>query len=269
MTIDQAMTSGRDVDGKPTSLGLSLIMPCYNEEEVVEETIVEMLDAFKQRGHKLELIAVDNGSQDRTGEILKKLASLHPSVVHTRVEVNQGYGHGVLSGLALCTAPWVGLTCADGQVDPHDTAKLFEIGIRAKTPKLIKVRRRFRMDGFKRRITSIVYNGVVFSMFGGLGSIDINGNPKILPREYIERMNLKSRDWFLDAEIMIKAKRLRLPVIELNVLAQMREGGNSNVSASTCWEFIVNLLRYRFTRLGKIDQERSPAASEKEVARLG
>ena len=73
----------------------------------------------------------------------------------------------------------------------------------------------------------------------------MHGNPKLLPAEYLRRMNLVSSDWFLDAEIMIKAKRLGLPVFEINVLAQMREGGTSNVNAGTCWEFIINLIRWR------------------------
>jgi hypothetical protein len=62
-------------------------------------------------------------------------------------------------------------------------------------------------------------------------------------------MDLQSRDWFLDAEVLIKAKRLGLPVFELNVIAQLREGGRSNVRLATCWEFLVNLLRYRFGRV--------------------
>ena len=65
---------------------------------------------------------------------------------------------------------------------------------------------------------------------------------------FMERMQLQSKDWFLDAEIMIKAKRLGLEVLEFNVLAQMREGGTSNVRLDTCWEFVLNLLRFRFSR---------------------
>ena len=59
-------------------------------------------------------------------------------------------------------------------------------------------------------------------------------------------MNLQSKDWFLDAEVMIKARRLGLPVFELNVFSQMRAEGTSNVKASTCWEFLKNLAYYRW-----------------------
>lgn len=228
-------------------------MPCYNEEELVAETVRQLLGAFAGAGHRLELIAVDNGSVDRTGEILRELAERHTEVVPTRVEVNQGYGFGILSGLPLCTAPWVGLICADGQVEAVDVVKLFEVAARARSPRLVKVRRRFRMDGLRRKVTSIAYNVFTAVLFGGLGSIDVNGNPKIMPRSYVDRMRLQSRDWFLDAEIMIKAKRLGLEVLELNVMAMMRTGGKSNVRPSTCWEFLLNLLRYRFGDAGRVE----------------
>lgn len=230
---------------------ISLVMPCYNEEDVVEATVADLFDAFEKGGHVLELVAVDNGSTDRTGEILNGLARGPRRILVPRVAVNQGYGNGLLAGLRAATAPWVGILCADGQVEAADVVKLFEIAQRSRDPKLVKVRRRFRMDGWKRKVTSIVYNGVITVLFPGLGSIDINGNPKILPRDFLERMQLESRDWFLDAEIMIKARRLGLPVFELNVLGQMREGGASNVRLSTLWEFVVNLALWRLTGSGR------------------
>ncbi len=72
-------------------------------------------------------------------------------------------------------------------------------------------------------------------------------------------MGLQSRDWFLDAEVMIKAKRLGLVVYEFNVMAQMREGGTSHVRSSTCWEFVVNLLKYRFGGGGSVQVEGAKA----------
>ncbi len=240
-------------------------MPCYNEEELVAETVRQLLGAFASAGHRLELIAVDNGSSDRTGEILRDLAERHPEVVSTRVAVNQGYGFGILSGLPLCTAPWVGLICADGQVEAVDVVKLFDVAARSKGPRLVKVRRRFRMDGLRRKVTSIAYNVFTALLFGGLGSIDVNGNPKIMPRTYLDRMRLQSKDWFLDAEIMIKAKRLGLEVLELNVMAMMRTGGKSNVRPSTCWEFFLNLLRYRFGDAGRVEPATAPPGSPRDV----
>jgi len=225
---------------------LSLVMPCFNEEEGVAATIGELLDAFERAGARLEIVAVDNGSRDRTGGILREFAARDPRVVAVRVEVNQGYGFGILQGFPHCTAPWVGLICADGQVEAADVVKLFAAARTAGAPALLKVRRRFRRDGLKRKLVSIAYNLGTSLLFGGLGSIDVNGNPKIFPRELLPALDLRSRDWFLDAEIMIKAKRLGLRVQEVNVFGQLRRGGTSHVRLGTCFEFARNLLACRF-----------------------
>jgi len=225
---------------------LSLVIPCYNEEDVIRNAAVRLVQSFREMGVDSEFVLVDNGSVDNTGKIIDDLIGEGLPIVKIKVEVNQGYGYGVLQGLQASRGDMIGFTCADEQVEAQDVAKTYRIAAEAKGPKLVKVRRRFRIDGLFRRIVSITYNFVTIIMFGGLGSIDINGNPKILPREYLERMNLQSKDWFLDAEVLIKAKKLGLKVHEFNVMAQMRGGGTSHVRFSTCWEFVVNLLRYRF-----------------------
>jgi glycosyltransferase involved in cell wall biosynthesis len=225
---------------------ISLVIPCYNEAESIRNTVTRLVEAFGARRVRLELVLVDNGSTDDTGAIIDKLVAEGMPAVRETVEDNQGYGYGVLRGLERCRGRFVGVLGADGQVDALDVARLYDVAARARTPKLVKVRRRFRMDGFTRKVVSIAYNVLANLAYGGLRSIDINGTPKIFPRAYLSRMRLESRDWFLDPEIMIKAKRLGLDVFEMNVLAHMREGGSSNVRMGTCWEFVKNLLRWRF-----------------------
>jgi hypothetical protein len=109
------------------------------------------------------------------------------------------------------------------------------------------VRRRFRMDGFIRKLISIGYNAYVLMLWPGIGSVDINGNPLMLPRDVIEKMKLESTDWLLDPEMLIKAYYLDVRVLELNVFARMRGSGLSHVRASTCWSFFWQLLQFRFT----------------------
>src|SRR5262245_8509365 len=145
------MTTNRHPD-------LSLVMPCFNEEDSVGYTVRRLLTAFESAGYELELVAVDNGSSDKTGEIIKAIAIQDSAVVYHRLEVNEGYGGGVLSGIPLCTAPWIGIVAADGQVDAEDTVQLYEAIIHSKGQVLGKVRRRFRMDGLKRKIVSVFYN---------------------------------------------------------------------------------------------------------------
>ena len=226
---------------------LSIIMPAYNEEENVGYTIKRLANAFAKAGYQLELIAVDNGSIDHTGQIIQELAAQIPTVVYHHVEVNIGYGNGVLSGIPRCTAPWIGIIPADGQVDAEDVVHLFEAVIATNGKVLGKVRRRFRMDGLRRKIISTVYNMFVRLLWPTLRTLDVNGSPKILPSNAMLAMRLTSKQWFLDPEIIIKSHYMGIRILEFNVFARMRGSGISHVRLNTCWEFLHSLLRFRFT----------------------
>ena len=230
---------------------VSFVMPCFNEEEIVEYTIRRLNAAFEKAGYCLELVAVDNGSWDRTGEIIKRLETQSRSIVYHRVETNEGYGNGVLKGIPLCTAPWVGIIPADGQVDAEDVVRLYESVLATDGRVLGKVRRRFRMDGLLRKVVSVSYNLFVRLLWPRLGSIDVNGSPKILARDIIINMDLQSKNWFLDPEIILKAHLMGIRIMEFNVFARMRGSGLSHVRVWTCWEFVRNLLVFRFSRKWK------------------
>jgi glycosyltransferase involved in cell wall biosynthesis len=227
---------------------LSLVMPCYNEEEALGYTIPHLTEAFRQAGYRLELVAVDNGSTDATGQVIQQLAAKDPSIVFHRVEKNEGYGNGVLRGYERCTAPWVGHICADGQVDAADVVQLFE-AVRATNGLVIgKIRRRFRMDGLQRKLVSIAYNGFVRMLWPTLESIDVNGTPKILPRNAVRAMCLESKGWLVDPEIVVKGHYLGLRILEFNSFARMRGTGTSHIRPTTCWEFFYELVLAKFTR---------------------
>lgn len=226
---------------------LSFVMPCYNEQDIIGYTIPRFTAAFKSAGIRLELIAVDNGSRDRTGEMIREMAANDPAIVYHRVEINEGYGNGILTGIKLCRAPWIGMIPCDGQVDAEDVVALFDTIKTTNGNVLAKVRRRFRMDGLWRKVVSVTYNLMVRALWPRLGSIDVNGSPKILPRDVIMAMDLKSKNWFLDPEIVIKAHYMGLRVLEFNVFARMRGNGLSHVRVMTCWEFLRNLMIFRFS----------------------
>lgn len=239
------MNNGSEKRAQPD---VSFIVPCYNEEEIIGYTLSRLLNAFEKGGYRLELVAVDNGSWDRTGEIIKEFAAENPAVVFHRVEVNEGYGKGVLSGIPRCSANWIGIIPADGQVDAEDVVRLYEAVITTNGNVLGKVRRRFRMDGLRRKIVSVAYNLFVRMLWPRLGSLDINGSPKLLPADVILAMDLKSKGWLLDPEIMIKAHYMGLRILELNVFARLRGSGVSHVRVGTLWEFLQSLLIFRFSR---------------------
>lgn len=230
-----------------TASKLSVVMPCYNEEAIIGFTIPAFVRAFEDAGYQLELITVDNGSTDRTPDMLREFAELYPSVVYHRVEVNQGYGHGILDGSRIATGDWISMIPADGQVDPEDVVKLYEAVLSSDGKVLGKVRRRFRMDGMARKVVSIIFNTFMRILWPSMESVDVNGTPKMLRTELFRALDLQSKNWLLDVEMMIKAHYLGIHIMELNVFARMRGNGLSHIKAETCWEFIKYILKFRFS----------------------
>jgi dolichol-phosphate mannosyltransferase len=225
---------------------LSLVVPCFNEQETAEPTLCELLAAFGAAGIALELVACDNGSTDGTGEILAALAAREPAVVLHRVARNRGYGFGILDALPRCRAAWVGYLPADGQVAAEDVVRLFERVRAAGAGTIGKVRRRRRPDGATRVVVSRLYNTLMALLWPGLAAGDLNGIPKLLHRDDLAALRLASHDWMLDPELMIKARDLGLRVVELDVVARPRRGGRSKVVPRDVAVFLARIAAFRW-----------------------
>jgi len=224
---------------------ISLVMPCYNEETTIVKTAPALVSSFLKEKIDLQLILVNNGSRDGTERIIDQLISLGMPIEKVNIPVNEGYGNGILEGLKRCRGHYVGFLCADGQVAPQDVVQVFRLAQGNHHPCLAKVRRKFRPDGLVRKVVSICFNGLISCVFFGLHSLDINGNPKIFPYEMLQLLLLDSKNWFLDAEIMIKARVLKIPVVEMNVRGRLRQGGKSHVRVQTSVEFFRSIYQYR------------------------
>ncbi len=222
---------------------ISLVLLFYNEEENVLRVVNELRAVLTGAGFNFNLVLVDNGSRDRTPELIRRLAGDDPRLTPVTVTDNLGFGWGVISGLAAAEGAWVGYMGGDGQVEPDEVVRLLELT--GSGFDLIKVRRRERQDGFVRSWISNVYVMMTCLVFG-LPFYDVNATPRIFRREWLEKFRLASKDWFLDAELLIKAHLLGLSVREVPIVFRKREGGSSNVNLATIFEFLVNIARFRF-----------------------
>jgi len=234
-----------DLDRR-ASVAVSIVLPCYNEQDCLRATVPPLIDAFRRDGDDFELILVDNGSTDRTAEVIDRLVAEGLPVTKAVVAVNRGQGLGIRTGLGVARGEIVGYVSADGQVKPDEVANVYRAAKRAEVPALAKARRRDRHDGLRRAIISLGYNALMKLLFPGMPSSDVNANPKFLSAESLERMELVSDDWFLEAEIMLKAQYMGLRVVEVDVSGKPREAGSSHVRLSAILEFLRNMLVYRF-----------------------
>jgi glycosyltransferase involved in cell wall biosynthesis len=226
---------------------LSISAPLYNESKNCVAGIKDMLKQLNKEVKSFELILVNNGSTDDTGKIIEKIKSKHKNIVTVHLKTNQGYGGGIIAGLKKSKGEYVGNTILDGQIDGKDLVRVFNNMIKEKADigKSVRVKRH---DGIKRKIFTIGYESVINILF--LTNIrDINGYPKIMKRQIFNKLNIQNKNWFIDTEIMLKAKKRKLKISQTPVIFRKRQGGTSHVNYGTAMELFITAVKTRFKGL--------------------
>ena len=222
---------------------LSLVVPLYNEEENIPDMVRDLWDTLSRESFTWELILVDNGSSDGTARLIADCAGVHSTVRRVDVPRNLGYGWGVISGLETARGRYVGWSDGDNQVPSAVIGAAYKRAVAEDLD--ICVGNPLRIGtSFSRRMVSSVYilsfNLLFLSRFRA-----INGKPKIMKRGIYDRLRLVSKDWFIDAEVMIKAKKLSLRTGFIDFELRPREKGGSHIRLRTLFEFVRNLLHRR------------------------
>ena len=104
---------------------LSVVVPCYNEEQNIPLILARFAQVVDR--DDVEVILVDNGSTDHSAQVLTELLPEYPFARTVKVEVNQGYGYGILQGLKECRGEYIGWTHADMQTDPADILRALAV----------------------------------------------------------------------------------------------------------------------------------------------
>lgn len=233
---------------------LSVVVLCYHSGEGARSFAARIRQALLEAGiDNYQLVLVGNylaGSGDTTPDVVRELAAGDPRIVCSAV-VKQGMmGWDLRSGLALATGKYLAFIDGDGQVLVEDLVRIYRL-LRDHDLDLAKTYRRTRGDGIKRKLFSLVFNGLFHVLFPRFPVRDINAKPKIMTRAAFERMTLQSTDWFIDAEILLEARRLGLRVGETETEFLGLTGRRSFIKLAAVFEFLRNLLRYRIRELGR------------------
>jgi glycosyltransferase involved in cell wall biosynthesis len=226
---------------------LSVVALCYRSEDALRDLAEPLHSELEARDTSYELILVANfwpGQDDRTPEAAAAFAREHARVRVLAQPKQGGMGWDLRHGLELARGNCLVYLDGDGQVPPESALVVAE-RLRAAGADVAKGRRRPREDGSVRTLTSFGYNALFRMLFGTRGLWDINGQPKALTRAAYERLDLRTDDWFTDAEIVLKARALGLRIVEVPVHFRPRRIPGSNVGLATVWEFLVNMLRWR------------------------
>jgi len=226
-------------------LKLSLIIPCFNESRCLPALLTRCQEIIGDRD--IEIVIVDNGSNDDTQEVLAPLLEKYIFVTLVNVSVNKGYGHGILSGLKDASGDILAWTHADLQTDPGDIVKALEFFKESSRPELLFVKGK----RYGRPLMDVVFT-MGMSIFEAIlmktKMWDINAQPTVFHRSFYESWDNPPKDFSLDLFTYFMAKKQNLRIERFPVMFSDRAHGLShwNVSFSAKFRFIKRTLQYSF-----------------------
>jgi glycosyltransferase involved in cell wall biosynthesis len=204
--------------------GLSVVLPCRDERDNVAAAVAEARAAAWDVAHRLEVIVVDDGSRDGTGEIAAFLARSTPELRLVTHSENRGYGAAVRSGIGAATMPWILLTDAALQFDLRE---LDRFARRASGADLVVGRRARRADPLGRRLAGVGWNVLVRRLFG-LPVRDVDCAFKLMRASLVQTLELTADGAMVSAELLGRAVAAGAAVHELDVTHRPRAAGEQS-----------------------------------------
>lgn len=220
---------------------LSIVVPCYNEEENIPLILERFNDVIKEED--VEVVLVDNGSTDGSAGVLSELLPRYPFARTVKVPVNQGYGYGILQGLNECRGEYIGWTHADMQTDPADVIKALGFIEKEKGLVFVKGNRKGRplFDVFFTLGMSVFETCYLREKL-----YDINAQPNIFPKVFYQGWENPPHDFSLDLYALYMAKKKGLKMVRFAVDFPERVHGMSkwNTGFSAKWKFIKRTVDF-------------------------
>lgn len=238
-TLDGLQSTRRDQAARP-AVGISLVLPAYNEAEMIEQAIVEADEALGALSDNYEIIVVDDGSRDATAALAEAQAKTRSSVKVLRQPRNLGYGAALRRGFQAATMPLVAFTDADCQFDLREMDRLTLL---ARHYDIVCGYRIDRQDPWPRKLYSKTYNLIVRTLLG-TGVRDCDCAFKVFRREVVESLAIETNGFFVNAEILSKARQEGKSIVEVGVTHRPRPRGKSTVSPLHALPVAATLVRF-------------------------
>lgn len=234
---------------------ISVIMPAYNEQPGIERAVLHNIETFKALDFDFEIIIVNDKSEDRTGEIAESLAGKCPNIKVLHHDRNQGIGASFKTGVACATKDYVIFVPIDNPLDIEDLQAYLSrldvcdivVGVRA------------QRVGYGRfaLLVSFVYNRIFIPLLFNIGLDDTNWI-SIYRRDLFTNgtvgFNSKSLFWLV--EILIRAKRKRLIVVEVPSKMKQRMYGRATCTRpSSMIQAFIEMVNF-FWMIRKEDKNR-------------
>ena len=209
---------------------LSVVLPAHNEEENLPFVIDRALEMLPRFVTSFELVIVDDGSKDRTGEIIDQYARRDDRITPVHHPKNKGYGAALTSGFRAATGDYVMFMDSDRQFD------IVDVGLLAPFVPRFDIVAGFRMersDPFHRRLFAEIFNLVVRTLFG-VHMRDVDCAFKIFRGDLLRSIELESPGALINTEMQAKLRRMGATMVQVGVhhyprVAGAPTGGNPQV----------------------------------------
>jgi glycosyltransferase involved in cell wall biosynthesis len=236
-----------------------VVFPAFNEEANIEKAVATARSALSGWFADIEIIVVDDGSADRTREVLDRLAADYNDVVAIHHARNRGYGAALRSGLYAARKDLVFFSDSDLQFDLEEIRHLIEW---IRDYEIVAGYRVNRADPWIRRFNAWAWNRLVRVVLG-LKVRDIDCAFKLFRREVFERIHISAVGAMINTEILVLAKRMRMRIKEVPVshyprAAGTQTGANPKVIVKAFRELFAMYFRLRW---GKLAEAAGPGAS--------
>ena len=198
---------------------LSIVIPCFNEEATLLNCVERVLN-IQDNELSIELIIVDDASEDNSLKIAKVIEKKHKEVVVLHHETNQGKGAALRTGFKMATGDFVAVQDADLEYDPADLKKLVQPLINDEAD--VVLGSRFLSTGFHRVLYFWHYIGNRFltflsNMFTDLNLTDMETCYKVFKREVIQEIDIEENRFGFEPEIVAKISHKRLRIFEAGI----------------------------------------------------
>ena len=223
---------------------ISVFFPAYNLESKIEKTVKDAFEAIPKLAEKYEVIVVNDGSSDKTGEKLADLKDKFKNLEIITHKVNRGYGAALKSGFYNSKYTFIAFTDADGQFDISELQKL--IRLQKKTNADLVVGFYFkRAVKFYRKVNTWFWQLIVRLLFG-LNVRDIDCGFKLIRKKVLDTIpGLESeRGAFISSEFLIKAQKAGFKIVETGVHHYPHVGGKgTGADVNVIIKSFVDLFR--------------------------
>ncbi len=225
---------------------LSVFFPAYNEEANIEATITKAAKILPKVAKKWEMMVIDDGSTDKTGEIVKRLAKKEPRIRVITHTANRGYGATIKSGVYNSRYNLIAFADADGQFDFSEINKFLEKQKKTKADLVIGYYLKRAVPFHRVFISKILWELPVFILFG-LRVRDIDCGFKLLKKEVAEAIpKLEAeRGPFISTELLVKAKKEGFKIVQIGVHHFPRKAGQATgITLKVALSGYADLLRF-------------------------